>query len=493
MMLRAAQEWRGCELPAWARQVPVADVAAARAAVKGSRDGCGHFLWDAAKAGHVEKAKLWVAAGANINWCGSIAECQGTTPLFEATTFGRRAVVEILIDGGADVDLQRQHHGDTALYEAVLQNKPKIVQLLITRGKANPNIGLQQHSTRLPGHGGRTPLRTAIELSRRQMVEWLIDGGADVHKLHRGATALHAAVLQSHCDDHDGGVVELLVAAAGDRVDDVAASGATALHIAAQNGHAGAVRQLIKAGAKIDKARADNGSTPLCIAACNGHATVVRQLIEVGADIESTFKPDEWAWPPLTMAARNGHRAVVDMLLKAGADQTRRDKRYGWMAKEVADQNKHEWGDEFWYPLHVAASAGDADAVRLGIRSGYNPDLARTDTGETPLYVAAQKGHADLVELLLVEEGVQVEGCRQAAKSGLTPLMEAASFGHKAAVQLLLTYGADPTARSAKTGRTARDLAEPDHEWGDAFWEEGQQQEVVAAAAAAAGKDGEGK
>jgi ankyrin repeat protein len=58
------------------------------------------------------------------------------------------------------------------------------------------------------------------------------------------------------------------------------AVGNWALRVAAENGRAGVVRELIRAGANV---RAFDGWA-LRVAAENGHANVVRELIRAGAE-----------------------------------------------------------------------------------------------------------------------------------------------------------------------------------------------------------------
>lgn len=63
--------------------------------------------------------------------------------------------------------------------------------------------------------------------------------------------------------------------------------GATALFIAAQNGHVRILEVLLEHGAKTDAARTD-GATPLWIGAQMGHDHVVRRLLKAGAKVDAT-------------------------------------------------------------------------------------------------------------------------------------------------------------------------------------------------------------
>ena len=51
-------------------------------------------------------------------------------------------------------------------------------------------------------------------------------------------------------------------------------------------------------------------------------------------------------------------------------------------------------------PLFVAALKGHLEVVRLLVESGANKDQGTTDKGATPLYIAAEKGHLEVVRFL---------------------------------------------------------------------------------------------
>jgi ankyrin repeat protein len=65
--------------------------------------------------------------------------------------------------------------------------------------------------------------------------------------------------------------------------------GFTPLHIAAENGHVGAISVLIeKLGIKVNQA-SNSGRSPIFCAAREGHLEVVKALIEFGADAQEIF------------------------------------------------------------------------------------------------------------------------------------------------------------------------------------------------------------
>ena len=50
-------------------------------------------------------------------------------------------------------------------------------------------------------------------------------------------------------------------------------------------------------------------------------------------------------------------------------------------------------------PAFIAAGKGHADCLRLLLEAGCDKDKAR-ESGATPAYIAAQNGHADCLRLL---------------------------------------------------------------------------------------------
>ena len=57
-------------------------------------------------------------------------------------------------------------------------------------------------------------------------------------------------------------------------------------------------------------------------------------------------------------------------------------------------------------PLCIAAQRGHLEVVRVLVESGANKDQGKTDDGATPLFVAAHEGHLEVVRFL-VEAGAK--------------------------------------------------------------------------------------
>ncbi len=102
----------------------------------------------------------------------------------------------------------------------------------------------------------------------------------------------------------------------------------------------------------------------------------------------------------------------------------------------------------FTTPLWIAAQQGHADVVRILLMRGASVDSADNIDRRTPLLQAAQEGHTEVVRILL-DHGADIEA--RSASNSATPLFVASARGHADVVRLLLDAGADITA-TAKAG-----------------------------------------
>ncbi|XP_066239935.1 ankyrin-2 isoform X32 [Saccopteryx leptura] len=309
-------------------------------------------------------------------------------------------------------------------------------------------------------------LRAARAGNLDKVVEYL-KGGVDINTCNQnGLNALHLAAKEGHV----GLVQELL--GRGSAVDSATKKGNTALHIASLAGQAEVVKVLVKEGANIN-AQSQNGFTPLYMAAQENHIDVVKYLLENGAN-QSTATED--GFTPLAVALQQGHNQAVAVLLEndtkgkvrlpalhiaARKDDTKsaalllqNDHNADVQSKMMVNRTT----ESGFTPLHIAAHYGNVNVATLLLNRGAAVDFTARN-GITPLHVASKRGNTNMVKLLL-DRGGQIDA---KTRDGLTPLHCAARSGHDQAVELLLERGAPLLARTKNGLSPLHMAAQGDH------------------------------
>ena len=95
-------------------------------------------------------------------------------------------------------------------------------------------------------------------------------------------------------------------------------------------------------------------------------------------------------------------------------------------------------------PLHVAALRGHLEIAEFLISKGAEVNAKTRGLEWTPLHMAALSGHED-VAILLVANQAEIDA---SSSTGNTPLHEAAGKGHITIVELLVSNGADVNAKN---------------------------------------------
>jgi ankyrin repeat protein len=205
-------------------------------------------LMVASRYGHQEVTELLIEEGADVN-----AQSEwNSTALMLASSYGHTEVTKLLLEAGADVNAQvnwysksysytpkffglSQIKGCTALMYASMEGHTEDVKLLI---EAGADVNLQDKD-------GYTALMCASEIRYTESVGLLLEAGADVNvQDSSGYTALMVA-SEYGCI----GVAKLLLEAGAD-VNVRDNYGYTALELAKRNGVWDIVKLLREAGAK---------------------------------------------------------------------------------------------------------------------------------------------------------------------------------------------------------------------------------------------------
>uniref|UniRef100_A0A8C2ELB2 Ankyrin 2a, neuronal n=1 Tax=Cyprinus carpio TaxID=7962 RepID=A0A8C2ELB2_CYPCA len=309
-----------------------------------------------------------------------------------------------------------------------------------------------------------------LRAARAGNIEKVLDflkSGQDIATCNQnGLNALHLAAKEGHVE-----LVEELLER-GATVDSSTKKGNTALHIACLAGQKEVAKLLVKIGADVNS-QSQNGFTPLYMAAQENHLDVVRYLLENGGN-QSIATED--GFTPLAIALQQGHNQVVSLLLEhdtkgkvrlpalhiaARKDDTKsaalllqNDHNADVQSKMMVNRTT----ESGFTPLHIAAHYGNVNVATLLLNRGAAVDFTARN-GITPLHVASKRGNTNMIALLL-DRGSQIDA---KTRDGLTPLHCAARSGHDTAVELLLERGAPILARTKNGLSPLHMSAQGDH------------------------------
>ncbi|XP_053474927.1 ankyrin-2 [Ictalurus furcatus] len=332
---------------------------------------------------------------------------------------------------------------------------------------SSPEGGSPPHQGRVRKSDSNTSFLRAARAGNIEKVLELLKGGQDISTCNQnGLNALHLAAKEGHVE-----LVEELLER-GAAVNSSTKKGNTALHIASLAGQKEVAKLLVKRGADVNS-QSQNGFTPLYMAAQENHLDVVRYLLENGGN-QSTATED--GFTPLAIALQQGHNQVVSLLLEkdtkgkvrlpalhiaARKDDTKsaalllqNDHNADVQAKMMVNRTT----ESGFTPLHIAAHYGNVNVSTLLLNRGAAVDFTARN-GITPLHVASKRGNTNMVSLLL-DRGAQIDA---KTRDGLTPLHCAARSGHDAAVELLLEKDAPILARTKNGLSPLHMSAQGDH------------------------------
>ncbi|KAI3540543.1 hypothetical protein CSPX01_08205 [Colletotrichum filicis] len=186
----------------------------------------------------------------------------------------------------------------------------------------------------------------------------------------------------------------------------------------------------------------------------SGQLAIVRKLLKKFR-VDPAYAQDSSGNKPFANAAKYGHVDVVKFLLKY-----RRVDPDTQISALGIQGGINQYG--FYYyvlpehaasqtPISLAAEHGHLDVVNVLLESGKVRSDSRDDHGRTPLSYAAEYGHLDVVNVLL-ESGKVRSDSRD--DHGRTPLSYAAEYGHLDVVNVLLESGKVRSDSRDDHGRT---------------------------------------
>ncbi|KAL3102100.1 hypothetical protein niasHS_003509 [Heterodera schachtii] len=313
----------------------------------------------------------------------------------------------VWVDNSTVTDTQ---NNDTALTLACVGGHAGLVDLLIKRG-----AHIEHRDKK-----GFTPLILAATGGHAEVCKLLIEAGA---QLDAQADRTKDTALSLACSGGRKDLPELLLKSGANK-EHRNLSDYTPLSLAASGGYVDIIQLLLCNGAEINsRTNSKLGISPLMLAAMNGHEEATRLLLENGSDINAQIETNKNT--ALTLACFQGRTEVTRLLIQYGANVEHRAKTG-------------------LTPLMEAANGGYVDVGTVLIQANADVNTAPVPTSrDTALTIAADKGHAAFVGLLL-RYNTQINARN---KKGCTAIWLASNNGHLDTVHVLVDYKADIEAQ----------------------------------------------
>ncbi|XP_026809344.1 transient receptor potential cation channel subfamily A member 1 isoform X2 [Rhopalosiphum maidis] len=305
----------------------------------------------------------------------SFFDAEGNVPLHSAVHSGDFKAVELCLKSGAKISTQ-QYDLSTPVHLACAQGAIDIVRLMFglqpdEKAQCLCSCDVQK----------MTPLHCAAMFDRSEIVQYLIEEGADINALDkesrsplllaasRSGWRTVASLIRLGADiqvkDSSKRNVLHLVVMYGGRLDEFA-------HEITMANHQGALELLLNE-------KDNTGCSPLHYASRGGHIRSLESLIRLGACVNIKNYNGE---SPLHFGARYGRYNIVKRLLNS----------------EKGAFIINESDGEGLTPLHIASQQGHTKVVQLFLNRGAL--LHRDHKGRNPLHLAAMSGHTQTIELL---------------------------------------------------------------------------------------------
>ena len=275
------------------------------------------------------------------------------------------------------------------------------------------------------------PVADAARAGDLDAVRALLAAGEDVSAAHGdGMSALHWAAELGHAE-----LAQTLIQG-GATVDAVTRIGGyTPLHVASAAGQAEMVKLLLAAGSDAGSATNTSGATPLHLAANAGSVGAITALIDHGAAVEAREKT--WGQTPLILAAARNRLDAIRALLERGADPNAASN----VVDLVSDYELAEAAKRRQRAVLEAFTGGEGDPTSGQIQTAVLAARELYLSGEVP----EKKGDDD-------DPFARFRRPQMKSKGGLTPLLHAARQGFHEAATALLEGDADVNQASAGDG-----------------------------------------
>lgn len=319
---------------------------------------------------------------------------QSKSPLFQAFLNDDEALFDSLVKAGYNLN-EYNSKGLTLLITAIAKKKSMWIDKLLT---LSDNVDF-------PAKNGMTPIMIAIGTNNFQLVNKLLNKGADLkHRdLLTGESLLHFAVSDWEQENKatDSLIIDLLLAKELD-INLKDNDGNTPLHRAIKDDQQEKALHLVANGANVNVMN-NNGWNPTMLAVDRQQVDVLTQLLSANADVNLAGK-DQWNALHLSVTKvkqdqnlENANK-ILELILKYGADINSKTDS-GASALWLATANKR------------------TEAVKLLLKSGVEIDL-QTNQGNTALLKAAEEHYLSIFQLL-IDAGANIKHLNKEGNTAL--------------------------------------------------------------------------
>lgn len=344
-----------------------------------------------------QTVKKLLELGQDPNW----ANKKGWTPLAVAADSMSFVDVQLLLDAGAEIRFHKDQSA-TPLHVALQTENLKMLRRAlsktddlrflnplctavqvccekdtdVTRQMLKELLEADCHPNAIDWLLLTTPLAAAVRANRFDLIEVLLDGGADLFA-------------------HESGHI----------VPDIIRSGNMKL-----------LRLLVdRPDVELNKPSASTGSSALMLAVEAGHEDIIRLLLSCKKlDID---KKDVWHNSPLSIALEKHNISIIRTLLFSG------------------NANPNIKGESSRLLFGEIAILGDEELLDLFLSTGrVTPDL-QDDNGCTVLGLAVRPGNGDVISKLLESKVFSADPTKD--RNGLTPLLKAVECRSEVILELL--------------------------------------------------------
>jgi ankyrin repeat protein len=372
-------------------------------------------------------------------------------PLHVLAYFGIICRAKRLLEQGVDIDTHANRLGVTPLLCAAYRGNEEMIELLLDHGA---NINAQTES-------GDTALHLAAIKGRRKTIKVLLARGIDTRIVNKaGASALQRTVGTLY----DEATIPLLIRGKSDVNARNTMTGDTSLHLAVAFRRPRILLFLLDKNANIN-AFNDDRLTPLQLAAQLNNCEALILLLERGANVDARAQGDVTA---LHVSAEADNWVAFDLLLAGGADINAWDRVGNTLlhkqaaeplgvgiASKLLDQgaNLEARNSKGNTPLQSAALAGNKTMFLFLLERGANVAV-ETPKGENMLHITPPRDEHFLgIHQILLEKGLSVAAT---SSQGWTPLQQTCLQGTGSSdttldksceyLELLLSHGANINA-----------------------------------------------